>query len=98
MTSYRWSELEEKGPPPDPKEKKRQARSFRLDRVILQFVGIAVLASLLLVLAFGAAGMAPRPLWFVAAALAIGFGALAIRLLVPQVLETAWPTRHDEQL
>ena len=98
MTSYRWSELEEKGPPPDPKDKKRQARSFRLDRVLLQHVGLTVLASLLLVLAFGAAGMAPRPLWFVAAALAIGFGSMAIRLIAPQVLETAWPTRHDEQL
>jgi len=98
VTSYRWSELEEKGPPPDPKEKKRQARSLRFDRVILQHVGITVVASLLLVLAFGAAGMAPRPLWFVAAGLAIGFGSLAIRLVVPQVLETTWPTRRDEQL
>ena len=42
--------------------------------------------------------MAPRPLWFVAAALAIGFGSLAIRLIAPEVLETSWPTRHDEQL
>ena len=96
MTSYRWSPLEEKGPPPDPHE--RRVRSMRLNKVLLQHVGITVLASLLLVGVFGAAGMAPRPLWFVAAALAIGFGSLAIRLIAPQVLETNWPTRHDEQL
>jgi hypothetical protein len=71
---------------------------MRLDKVVLRHVGITVLASLLLVGAFGAAGMAPRPLWFVTAALAIGFGSLAIRLIAPEVLETSWPTRHDEQL
>ena len=96
MTSYRWSPLEEKGPPPEPG--KRRVRSMRLNKVLVQHVGITVLASLLLVGAFGAAGMAPRPLWFVAAALAIGFGSLAIRLIAPEVLETSWPTRHDEQL
>jgi len=96
MTSYRWEPLEEKGPPPEPG--KRRVRSMRLNKVLIQHVGITVLASLLLVGAFGAAGMAPRPLWFVAAALAIGFGSLAIRLIGPQVLETSWPTRHDEQL
>lgn len=96
MTSYRWSPLEEKGPPPDPRE--RRARSMRLNKVLLQHVGITVLVSLLLVGVFGAAGMAPRPLWFVAAALAIGFGSLAIRLITPQLIETNWPTRHDEQL
>ncbi|WP_328523746.1 hypothetical protein [Kribbella sp. NBC_00359] len=96
MTSYRWSPLEEKGPPPEPG--KRRGRSMRLNKVLVQHVGITVLASLLLVGAFGAAGMAPRPLWFVAAALAIGFGSLAIRLIAPEVLETSWPTRHDEQL
>ena len=96
MTSYRWSPLEEKGPPPEPG--KRRVRSMRPNKVLVQHVGITVLASLLLVGAFGAAGMAPRPLWFVAAALAIGFGSLAIRLIAPEVLETSWPTRHDEQL
>jgi hypothetical protein len=95
MTSYRWSPLEEKGPPPEPAKRRR---SMRLNKVILRHVGITVLASLLLVGAFGAAGMAPRPLWFVAAALAIGFGSLAIRLIAPEVLETSWPTRHDEHL
>ena len=70
-----------------------RVRSLRLNKVLLQHVGITVLASLLLVGAFGAAGMAPRPLWFVAAALAIGFGSLAIRLIAPQVLETSWPGR-----
>ena len=96
MTSYRWTPLEEKGPPPDPKE--RRTRSLRLDKVLVQHVGLTVLASLLLVGVFAAAGMAPRPLWFVTAALAIGFGSLAIRLVAPQVLETSWPARHDEQL
>jgi hypothetical protein len=96
MTSYRWSELEEKGPPPDPHE--RRIRSRLRNKVLLQHVGITVLASLLLVGVFAAAGMAPRPLWFVAAALAIAFGSLAIRLISPQVLETNWPTRHDEHL
>ena len=95
MTSYRWTPLEEKGPP-EPGE--RRVRSMRLDKVLLQHVGITVLASVLLVGVFAAAGMAPRPLWFVAAALAIGFGSLAIRLITPQVLETTWPRRRDEQL
>jgi len=95
MTSYRWSPLEEKGPPPDPKERKK-VRSLRPNKVLLQHVGLTVLASLLLVATFAAAGMAPRPLWFVTAALAIGFGSLAIRLIGPQVLETNWPGRQDE--
>ena len=95
MTSYRWSPLEEKGPPPDPKERKK-VRSLRPNKVVLQHVGITVLASLLLVVVFAAAGMAPRPLWFVTAAVAIGFGSLAIRLIGPQVLETNWPGRQDE--
>ncbi|TDD60488.1 hypothetical protein E1263_11155 [Kribbella antibiotica] len=71
---------------------------MRLNRVLVQHVGLTVLASLLLVGAFGAAGMAPRPLWFVATALAVGFGSVALRQLVPQLLETNWPARHDEQL
>jgi len=96
MTSYRWAPLEEKGPPPEPV--KRRMRPMRLNRVFVQHVVVAVLVSLVLVVVFGAAGMAPRPLWFVAAALAIAFGSLAIRLIGPQVLETNWPTRHDERL
>ena len=95
MTSSRWSPLEEKGPPPDPKERTK-VRSLRPNKVVLQHVGITVLASLLLVVVFAAAGMAPRPLWFVTAAVAIGFGSLAIRLIGPQVLETNWPGRQDE--
>ncbi|MEU4196206.1 hypothetical protein AB0E69_30165 [Kribbella sp. NPDC026611] len=95
MTSYRWSELEEKGPPPEPKKK---VRAFGVNKTLLQHVGITVLVGLALVAVFGAAGMAPRPLWFVAAALAIGFGSLAIRLLLPEVLETSWPGRHEEKL
>jgi hypothetical protein len=71
---------------------------MRLNKVLVQHVGLTVLASLLLVAVFGAAGMAPRPLWFVATGLAIGFGSLAIRLILPQVLETDWPGRHDERL
>lgn len=53
---------------------------------------------LLLIAAFGLAGTQPRSLWFVATALAFGFGSVAIRLMFPQVLETSWPTRHDEKL
>ena len=71
---------------------------MRLNWVVVQHVAITVVVSLLLVGVFGAAGMAPRPLWFVAAALAVGFGSVAIRLIVPQVLETNWPGRHDERL
>jgi hypothetical protein len=71
---------------------------MRLNKVLVQHVGITVLVSLLLVGVFAAAGMAPRPLWFVATALAIGFGSLAIRLIMLQVLETNWPVRHDEKL
>ncbi len=92
MTSYRWTPLEELGPQEAPK------RRMRLNKVLVQHVGITVLVSLLLVGVFAAAGMAPRPLWFVATALAIGFGSLAIRLIMPQVLETNWPVRHDEKL
>jgi hypothetical protein len=95
VTSYSWSPLEEKGPPPEPKKK---TRSFGVSKTLLQHLGISVLVSLVLVAVFGAAGMAPRPLWFVAAALAVGFGTLAIRRLLPDVLETSWPGRHEEKL
>ncbi|MFF0344152.1 hypothetical protein [Kribbella sp. NPDC004875] len=94
MTSYRWTPLEEKGPPPEVK----RSRSLLPNKLLVQHLGLAVLGSLLLVGVFGAAGMAPKPLWFVMAALAIGVGSLAIRLLVPQVLETSWPGRYDERL
>ncbi|MDX2968849.1 hypothetical protein PWY87_13205 [Kribbella solani] len=94
MTSYRWAPLEEKGPLPEVKEK----RSPWPYKLLLQHVGIAVLVSLALVVIFALAGMAPRPLWFVAAALGIGIASLAIRLVLPEVLETSWPGRHDEKL
>ncbi|GAA1592314.1 hypothetical protein GCM10009804_55820 [Kribbella hippodromi] len=94
MTSYRWTPLEEKGPPPEVKKK----RSLLPHKLLLQHVGIAVLVSLALVVIFALAGMAPRPLWFIAAALAIGIVSLAIRLVLPEVLETSWPGRHDEKL
>ncbi|NOL44747.1 hypothetical protein HPO96_31305 [Kribbella sandramycini] len=71
---------------------------MRLNKIIVQYVGGIVVLSLLLVAIFGAAGMAPRPLWFVATALAIGFGAVALRLIAPQLLLTNWPARHDEEL
>jgi hypothetical protein len=93
MTSYRWTPLDEKGPPP-PKAK----RSLWPSKLLVQHLGAAVLVSLLLVGVFGAAGMAPRPLWFVAAALAVGVVSLAIRLVVPQTVETSWPGRHDDKL
>lgn len=69
-----------------------------MNRAVLQHLLIAVLGSLLLIAAFGLAGMQPRPLWFVAMALALGFGSVAVRLIFPQVLETSWPARHDEKL
>jgi hypothetical protein len=94
MTSYRWSPLEEKGPPPEVK----RVRRWWPSKVLVQHLGIAVLASLLFVAIFSAAGMAPRPLWFVATAIAIGVASLAIRLVVPQILETSWPGRHDDRL
>ncbi len=94
MTSYKWTPLDEDERP----AQKPTVRSIRLNKVLLQHVGFTVVASLLLVGAFGAAGMAPRPLWFVAAALAIGFGSVALRQLGPQLLETSWPARHDEDL
>lgn len=93
--TYQWTPLEESERRVSAQP---QARSMRLNKVLVQHVGITVVVSLLLVGAFGAAGMSPRPLWFVATALALGFGSLAIRLIVPQVLETNWPTRHDERL
>src|SRR5690349_3744572 len=91
MTGYRWSALEEKGPPPE-KQKRRMP-----NKMLLQHLGLPVLASLVLVAIFGVAGMEPRPLWFVATALAVGAVSLAIRLMVPQVLETSWPGRHDDR-
>ncbi|WP_238155442.1 hypothetical protein [Kribbella soli] len=93
MTSYRWTALEEKGPPPEVKRK-----SLWPSKLLVQHLGVAVLVSLLLVVVFSAAGMAPRPLWFVAAALAVGIVSLAIRLVVPQTVETSWPGQHDDKL
>jgi hypothetical protein len=93
--SYQWTPLEESE---RRVEVQPRVRSMRLNKVLVKHVGITVVGSLLLVGVFGAAGMAPRPLWFVATALAVGFGSVAIRLIVPQVLETNWPARHDEQL
>jgi hypothetical protein len=93
--TYQWTPLEEserRG------EAQPRVRSMRLNKLLVQHVGLTVVVSLLLVGAFGAAGMSPRPLWFVATALALGFGSVAIRLIVPQVLETNWPARHDERL
>jgi hypothetical protein len=69
-----------------------------MNKILLQHVLVAVLGSLLLIAAFGLAGTQPRPLWFVAMGLALGFGSLAVRLTFPQVLETSWPARHDEKL
>lgn len=94
MTSYSWTPLEEKGPPPEVKRKRRLWPS----KLLVQHLGLAVLASLLFVAIFSAAGMAPRPLWFVATAVAVGVASLAIRLVVPQILETGWPGRHDDKL
>jgi hypothetical protein len=94
MTSYRWTPLEDDRPPAE----KPKVRSMLPNKVLLQHVGATVVLSLLLVGAFGAAGMAPRPLWFVTTALAIGFGSVALRLLVPQLLETNWPARQDAEL
>jgi hypothetical protein len=90
--TYRWSALEEKGPPPEVKKRRLP------NKMLVQHLGIAVLVSLVLVAIFGAAGMAPRPLWFVVAALGAGLVTLAIRLLLPEVLETSWPGRHDDRL
>ncbi|TCO16845.1 hypothetical protein EV652_11934 [Kribbella steppae] len=99
MTSYKWTPLEESARrAARPAERQPRVREMLLNKLFVQHVGLTVLVSLLLVGAFGAAGMAPRPLWFVAAALAIGFGSLAVRLIVPQVLETNWPARQDERL
>ena len=95
MTAYKWTALEERGPQ---EPQKKRARLPGLNSLVVRHVGISVGVSLLLVGVFSAAGMAPRPLWFVATALAVGFGSVAIRLLVPQVLETNWPGRHDELL
>jgi hypothetical protein len=92
MTSYSWTPLEEKAPPAEVKKKRRP------NKMLMQHLGLAVLASLLLVAVFAAAGMAPRPLWFVAAGLAVGVVSLAIRLAMPQVVETSWPGRHDDKL
>ncbi|WP_427885043.1 hypothetical protein ACQHIV_22955 [Kribbella sp. GL6] len=90
--TYRWSALEEKGPPPEVKKRRLP------NKMLVQHLGLSVLASLILVGIFGAAGMAPRPLWFVVAALGVGLVTLAIRLLMPEVLETNWPGRNDDRL
>lgn len=92
MSGYSWTPLEEKAPPAEVKRRRRP------NKMLVQHLGIAVLTSLALVAVFGAAGMAPRPLWFVVAALAVGAVSLAIRLTMPQVIETSWPGRHDDTL
>lgn len=68
------------------------------DKLLVQHVLIAVVGSLILVAGFALAGTQPRPLWFVAMGLAIGFGSLALRLIAPQILESSWPARYDEKL
>jgi hypothetical protein len=60
-------------------------------RVLLQHLAIAIGVGLLLVAGFGLAGTQPRPVWFVATALAVGFGSVAVRLLGSQLIETSWP-------
>ncbi|ADB30527.1 hypothetical protein Kfla_1426 [Kribbella flavida DSM 17836] len=72
-----------------------QGRS--LNRVLLRHLLISIGCALLLIAAFGLAGTSPRPLWFVALALAVGFLSVAVRLVFPQLLETTWPTRYDEK-
>jgi hypothetical protein len=67
-------------------------------RVLLQHLAIAIGVGLLLVAGFGLAGTQPRPVWFVATALAVGFGSVAVRLLGSQLIETSWPQRFDEEL
>lgn len=69
-----------------------------INKILLQYLVIAVVVSLLLIAGFGLAGTQPRPLWFVAMALAVAFAAVAIRLAYPAVLETSWPARYDEKL
>ncbi|GAA1556666.1 hypothetical protein GCM10009789_07510 [Kribbella sancticallisti] len=68
-----------------------------MNKLLLQHLAVAVVGSLLLTVGFGLAGTQPRPLWFVAMGLALGFGSLAVRRIVPQVLETSWPSRQDEK-
>jgi hypothetical protein len=67
-------------------------------RVLVQHLAVAIGAGLLLIVGFGLAGTQPRPGWFVALALAAGFGSVAVRLLGPQLIETSWPQRYDEDL
>ena len=68
-----------------------------MNKVLLQHLLFSVAGGLLLIAAFGLAGTQPRPLWFVAMSLALGFGSVALRLIFPQILETSWPTRQDEK-
>lgn len=70
---------------------------MKLNKVLVQHLLIAVVGSLALIAVFGLAGTQPRPLWFVAMGLALGFGSVAVRKIFPQVLETSWPARHDEK-
>ncbi|MGC4942586.1 hypothetical protein [Kribbella sp. DT2] len=72
-------------------------RARALNRVLLRHLLICLVAALLLIAALGIAGMAPRALWFVGLALAIGFVSVAVRLVFPQLIETTWPSRFDEK-
>ncbi|HEU4949112.1 MAG TPA: hypothetical protein VFT31_18330 [Kribbella sp.] len=66
--------------------------------MLVQHLAIAIVADLILIAAFGLAGTQPRPGWFVGMGLAIGFGSVAVRLLGPELIETSWPQRYDEEL
>ncbi|WP_432946432.1 hypothetical protein ACQPXM_08210 [Kribbella sp. CA-253562] len=68
-----------------------------LNRVLLRHLLVCLVAALLMIAAFGLAGTAPRPMWFVGLALAVGFVSVAVRLIFPQVVETTWPSRFDEK-
>ncbi|GAB3833406.1 hypothetical protein [Kribbella italica] len=95
MSTWPTEETTPTSPPPAKRRPVDRARA--LNRVLLGHLLICVVAVLLLIAAFGIAGMAPRPMWFVGLALAVGFVSVAVRLVFPQIVETTWPSRFDEK-
>lgn len=67
-------------------------------RLLLRHLAVALIIAMALLGIYAQAGNAPRPLWFVAVALAVGVGSAAVQLVLEEVSATSWPDRDDEAM